>query len=269
MQCAVAGKGASVTDQVAAIHELGAFKGTSPTPPEVRTLPAHLDATTLPATNDPLMAPIGLDERFEVATCDLRHGHILIAGPPRSGRSTTLAVIALQMARADRPPPVHLLSPRERGIDPGEAFASVTTGLEACESWIRASREELAEKGGIVLIDDGDELFDVLFADDLQSTMRWGRDHDARFVVAVESHAAHREFGGWLAELKKEKHGLLLDPELEVDGDLLSARLPRRKSTFPPGRGYLVMRGESKLIQVARPDRSRDNDEGQDLTPRP
>jgi S-DNA-T family DNA segregation ATPase FtsK/SpoIIIE len=269
VQCAVPGKGASVTEQIEVIRDLGASIETRSAPAPVRTLPDQLDATELPAPEDRGTIPVGFDERFDVVACDLTDSHMLIAGPRRSGRSTSLATIAFQVSRTQNPPPVHLLLPRARAADATAAPATVTTGLEACEAWIRTSREALAREKAIVLIDDGDELFDVLAADDLQATLRWARDNDVRFVIAVESHAAHRAFGGWIAELKKEKHGLLLDPEVDVDGDLLSARLPRRKASFPPGRGYFVSRGESRLIQVARSVPARDSAVEPDPAPQP
>ena len=44
-----------------------------------------------------------------------------------------------------------------------------------------------------------------------------------------------RAYGGWLRELRKDEHGLLLDPDLDVDGDLFGVRLPRRtNAVFPP-----------------------------------
>ena len=54
-------------------------------------------------------------------------------------------------------------------------------------------------------------------------------------------------------ELRKDATGLLLDPDLDLDGELLGVRLPRRSNPFfPPGRGYLVVSGTVRLIQVAR-----------------
>jgi S-DNA-T family DNA segregation ATPase FtsK/SpoIIIE len=71
-------------------------------------------------------------------------------------------------------------------------------------------------------------------------------------IAAAERQAAQRAFAGWLRELRKEEHGLLLDPDPDVDGDILGARLPRRSNpVFPPGRGYLVERGLVELVQVA------------------
>jgi S-DNA-T family DNA segregation ATPase FtsK/SpoIIIE len=95
-------------------------------------------------------------------------------------------------------------------------------------------------------------LFDGGAAHALERITRAGRDGAVRIVAAVENHALHRAFGGVAAELRKDKNGLLLDPDLDVDGDLLGVRLPRRKTQpFPPGRGYLVQRGSFRLIQVA------------------
>jgi S-DNA-T family DNA segregation ATPase FtsK/SpoIIIE len=82
--------------------------------------------------------------------------------------------------------------------------------------------------------------------------VRRGRDRDVRVVAAVERQAAQRAFGGWIRELRKEEHGLLLSPDPDVDGELLAVRLPRRTTpVFPPGRGYLVARGTVELVQVA------------------
>ena len=53
-------------------------------------------------------------------------------------------------------------------------------------------------------------------------------------------------------ELRNDGHGLLLRPELDLDGELLGTRLPRGfRRSFPPGRGYLVDAGAAELVQVA------------------
>ena len=63
-------------------------------------------------------------------------------------------------------------------------------------------------------------------------------------------------FSPCLQELRKEKHGLLLEPDLSVDGDILGVQLPRRTTrSFPPGRGFLVDRGSFELVQLACPGR--------------
>jgi S-DNA-T family DNA segregation ATPase FtsK/SpoIIIE len=75
-----------------------------------------------------------------------------------------------------------------------------------------------------------------------------------RVVAAVERQVALSTFSPWLVELRKEKYGVLLEPDLSVDGDILGVQLPRRTNAiFPPGRGFLVDRGTFELVQLARP----------------
>jgi S-DNA-T family DNA segregation ATPase FtsK/SpoIIIE len=117
--------------------------------------------------------------------------------------------------------------------------------------------EELAVPGFegppvVIVADDLDELFEGDAARGLERIARAGRDGAVRILAAVENHALHRAFGGIASELRKDKNGLLLDPDVDVDGDLLGVRLPRRKTQpFPSGRGYLVQRGAYRLVQIA------------------
>ena len=258
MQCAVPGAGASATEQIEAIQQLAHASDVAGTAPPVRTLPNDVPVATLPAPERSSVIPIGLDERLETVVADLTDGHFLISGPRRSGRTTALASVATQLARLDAPPVIHLLAPRRNDLPAEVAIATETVGLEACERWISDAANVLGN-GEIVLIDDGDEMFEMLAADSLQRLMKTARDSAVRFVVAVETHALHRAFGGWIAEVKKDKQGLLLEPDLEIDGDIFGIRLPRRKTAFPPGRGYLVDRGEARLIQAGRPSFPRGN----------
>jgi S-DNA-T family DNA segregation ATPase FtsK/SpoIIIE len=104
----------------------------------------------------------------------------------------------------------------------------------------------------VLVVDDGTELTEGRAAAALETIARRGRDVDVLIVAAVEANTAHRTFGGWLRELRNEEHGLLLVPQVDVDGDLLGVRLGRAATrAFPPGRGFLVRRGAIELIQVA------------------
>jgi S-DNA-T family DNA segregation ATPase FtsK/SpoIIIE len=112
---------------------------------------------------------------------------------------------------------------------------------------------DLGPGGLVVVIDDGEELEETSAANDLAIVARRGRDLGVRIVGAAEIRSAHRAFSGWMTEVRKEQQGLLLDPDSDIDGDLFGARLPRRaQRAYPPGRGFLVRRGEPELIQVAR-----------------
>ena len=187
-----------------------------------------------------------------------RTRHFLVAGPYRSGRSTALETIAALAARrgprlaaaparaAPHParrrstcwtsvaaasrratprPPSSPRWPPTRPRATGRSWSWSTTAT----SWPRRSAPARSRRSC-----------------GAAATRR------VRIVAAVETQAALRAYGGWLRELRKDEHGLLLDPDLDVDGELLGVRLPRRtNAVFPPGRGYFVWRGALELVQVA------------------
>jgi S-DNA-T family DNA segregation ATPase FtsK/SpoIIIE len=53
--------------------------------------------------------------------------------------------------------------------------------------------------------------------------------------------------------MKRSRHAVLLMPDIDVDGDLVSVRLPRKSTRrFVQGRGYFVNRGDIAFVQVAQ-----------------
>ena len=60
-------------------------------------------------------------------------------------------------------------------------------------------------------------------------------------------------YGHWTQEVRKSKVGLLLRPNIDYDGDLAGATLPRRAPVaMTVGRGYLVHNGELPAVRVGR-----------------
>ncbi len=59
-------------------------------------------------------------------------------------------------------------------------------------------------------------------------------------------------FQGLCVELRRHGTGVVLGPAGPADGDVLGVRLPRRE-VRRPGRGVLVHRGTSTMVQVAHP----------------
>ena len=52
--------------------------------------------------------------------------------------------------------------------------------------------------------------------------------------------------------VRQSRSGLLLQPDLAADGDLLGVRLPRRVPVaMVPGRGFMVENGTATLVQSA------------------
>ena len=75
-------------------------------------------------------------------------------------------------------------------------------------------------------------------------------------VAAGRNDALRAAYGHWSRVLRGNRTGLLLRPDLDLDGDLLGVRLPRRSEAplGAVGRGFLVQEGEVTLIQTARND---------------
>jgi S-DNA-T family DNA segregation ATPase FtsK/SpoIIIE len=62
-----------------------------------------------------------------------------------------------------------------------------------------------------------------------------------------------RAYTGLLPELRRSKQGVLLNPDIDVDGDLVGVRLRAPvESVALRGRGFLAYSGTAELAQFAR-----------------
>ena len=178
-------------------------------------------------------------------------GHLLIAGPVRSGRSTALRAWCdgAQGDIAGR----WLFAPR-RSSATNARWDRVVGRADLDEAATELDELIKATSTGIWLVgvDDADELSDSRTDEVLAALARWSRDGQAWFACASEVTPARRGFRGLMSEIKRERHVLLLDPDPTTDGDLAGVRLPRRTSQVPspPGRGYLCRSGRVEPIQI-------------------
>lgn len=227
--------------------------------PEVGAMPTEVALSAVAQASKPLRPAIGIGEReLGPIAIDLQEGHFLIAGPNRSGKSTALAILAMGLRSADPALEMHLLAGRRRtSLTAHSCWTSVARGVDEIEAICTRIAEAIDQRvpgqAPIVLVlDDGHELADSN-ADQLLGTIaRRGRDVDVWLIGAAETAAAHRSYGGWITEVRKERSGLLLQPDPDIDGDLLGARLPKSRGGSP-GRGFLVGRGVIQQVQVAQP----------------
>jgi S-DNA-T family DNA segregation ATPase FtsK/SpoIIIE len=199
---------------------------------------------------------IGLGEReMAPVAVDLTDAHFLVAGPIRSGKSTALAAVANGLREADPQLRLVLLAPRRSPLTSlkiWSAMAKTDDDIDAvCADLEQAASDPQAEPT-VVVVDDGQELFDSAAASSLEMMARRGRDGGLRLVVACDVNAALRAYGGWVNELKKDRQGLLLQPDPETDGDLFGLRLTRLQSS-PPGRAYLIDQFGTEPVQVTQP----------------
>jgi DNA segregation ATPase FtsK/SpoIIIE, S-DNA-T family len=221
--------------------------------PEIRLLPLQVDADELPPPEKPLQAFVALgNAELRPVAVDLAERHFLVSGPYRSGRTSALRLVAEALRETTPALELHLLAPRRSELSDLGLWTSRAAGVAECE--VSVERLAQLEENAVVVVDDGEELADGLAATALAGIVRRGRDHGVRVVAAVERQVALSSFSPWLIELRKEKYGLLLEPDLSVDGDILGVVLPRRLTVaFPVGRGFLVDRGSFELVQLARP----------------
>jgi S-DNA-T family DNA segregation ATPase FtsK/SpoIIIE len=262
VQCACIGDDPAGAAQAVAVAAVGAElrrRWGAGEVPQVRLLPAHVSRASLPRPDSAYEAVLGLEDlSLGPARVDLGDGHLVVAGPRRSGRTTALATLALSLA-ARGEVELHLLADRRQSpLGSLAVWTSAALGTEACAESARALAASLREGAGaerrcVVVVDDGENFADAAAnRDGLDWLAGRGAEQGVRILVAAEAQAAQRAFAPWLTQVIRERQGLLLDPNPNVDGALLGVRLPpRRSSTMPSGRGYLVRQGSVELVQVA------------------
>jgi S-DNA-T family DNA segregation ATPase FtsK/SpoIIIE len=188
---------------------------------------------------DGSLAPVGL-ELYE-------HEHALIAGPPRSGRSSVLCAIAQALAASAAPPAMLALVPRRSPLRDSSYVRRVVT---SCAELGTAVQEH---PGGAlcILADDADSVDDP--AGLLERLMKPPNAH-VTVIAAGRSDTLRRSFGHWTQKVRESRCGVLLIPDYDLDGDLLGVTLPRlNRLAAIPGRGFLCVGGSVEGIQVAMP----------------
>lgn len=232
--------------------------------PPVRCLPRAVAAAALPAPHahaQSVSVPVGLGEPdLDVCRLDLRPGdHLLVAGTARSGVSTTLRLVLRSLRRAD-PSLVVVAVADDRS--PLRCEADNVDALGRLDQ-LGHVLDHAAEDSGrrwLVVVDDAHRIGEAPGLERLE-----GLAH-CRLVVGGRSDRLGSMFGHWTRSVRATGMGILLQPRLDADGDLLGVRLPR--STAAPllvGRGFVVTGGDAALVQVAHLDDGPDHDPVSDI----
>jgi len=183
----------------------------------------------------------------------------VVAGPPRSGRSTTLLTIVhslLDPTVGGGLVPVLLLAPRRSPLRDLAGRPGVLGVLGA-----DATEDELLEAIGdehryAVVVDDAELLEETDLDDALRDVLRTARDGEHAVVIGGTTEDLGRGYRGFLAEARRSRSGVLLAARSPDDGELFGLRLPRNAAlSGPTGRGLLVITGTATPIQVALPPR--------------
>ena len=205
------------------------------------------------AIGNPLWAMVGVGgDELTAQGLDLaRVPQAIVAGPPRSGRSTVLLSVVESLLRggaevvvaAPRPSPL-------RDLEERKGVRAVLTGVELTPEVL----EPLMTSDGpvVLVVDDGELLKDVDARDYLKQLQRTAADHGRAIVLGGDIGEVGSGFSGWQVDMKG-RQGVLLNPQTITDGELIGVRVPRSSLGNNPqaGRGLAnVGDGELRLLQV-------------------
>lgn len=214
------------------------------TPPwVVEELPGSVPLDVLPAA-DRERIPLGLggSGRDPVVWRTDGARRFLVCGPPRSGRSTALSLLARQVVASGQPLVVIGSGAVADGLDCAVLGADDRDELIA----LRQQHPDLA-----VIADDLDRLEGAPVSDVLKEILR-RLDADRGLVIgATATQTAVGQVRGLVCDLARTRTGLLLQPSARSDGDALGLRVPPLPRVA--GRGYLVVEGAAEEVQVALP----------------
>ncbi len=178
----------------------------------------------------------------------------IVAGPPKSGRSTVLVTMAKSILRSGAQ--VVLAAPRQsplRDLAGVSGVRAVLTGDDLTEAELAPL---LTDGDGYValIVDDAELVREIEAKDWLRSFLRTARDQRRAVIIAGNAEDVAGGFSGWQVDMKKNRAGALLSPQNLVDGELVGVRLPR--SILSPqvqaGRA-LIHLGGGELITVQVP----------------
>jgi len=209
-------------------------------PPVVVT--AHDLRASAQCLQFPVQLPVGLDaDDLEPVVLELHPGdHVLVAGEARSGRTSLLALLARYGLEA--------------GV-PVWASASRRSALTAMPGV-----NELARLADLGPGSEGDAAVGphlLLFVDDAEESDEQDRlgelleRSDILVVVAARSDALRCDFARWSQIMRRSRTGVLLQPDGDLDGDLLGVRVPQRFRRGRAGRGMAVDHGRARGLLVA------------------
>lgn len=258
------------TAQVAALQQLAR---------EAKERYADVPRTFLPFRVDQLPARIRYADALELAerplapteipvavggdTLTLRvldaidHGPgILVLGPRRSGRSTTLLTMARSMVERDWR--MMVITPRRSPLSElaGRPGVEAVINLEGDKDEVTKLWESMVpEKGGrptAVIVDDLELMgVDGWMVDLLTKHLPKLRDTGSVLVAAGTTDDLGSSYRGPASVLKKSRSGVLLSPGAPADGDHFGIKLPRSLTGgMPPGRGLFSAAGQWQLVQV-------------------
>ncbi|WP_405747882.1 FtsK/SpoIIIE domain-containing protein [Streptomyces sp. NBC_01525] len=253
--------------QVRALRELAdAARRAHPRQPPARLRPLRVDALPRRITArecdalvpgfvppSPLWAllAVGGDELRPVGVDLEADGPgFVIAGPPKSGRSTALVTAARSLLRAKTP--VVLVTPRRsplRALAGAPGVLGLLRGTDATEDELTELVEKADGRPYVALVDDAELLHESLLDEALEQLVRSGMDGGHGLVAAGATDGLSSQYRGFVVSARSAQQGLLLAPRSAQDGELFHVRLPANAGAGPVGSGLYVSGGAFRPVQ--------------------
>lgn len=203
----------------------------------LRRLPDVVERARLPVPARGLLLGVGGDAAVPVAVDPFAGAaRMLVAGPPRSGRSTALGALLAEALRVRRP--VLVAAPARSPVSAAARHA----GVPVLDPGRGAADDTPPPPGTLLLVDDSEAFLDTALGDAVTGWLRTAGTELAA-VVSARTDELATAYRGLGVEVRRNRSGLLLQPG-PVDGELLGIRLDRSRPAAaraaPPGRGVLV-----------------------------
>jgi len=235
--------------------------------------PCSADRWSNQARSGPLRVPIGLDDlTLEPMCVDLPADgpHFLVTGPPQGGKTTVLVTWLLVLAETFSKEMVQfvLLDTFKQSLSvlknlphvrhyatSEEEQRGVLEDLRTVLDARRVERQTGARPAIVVVVDDSEFLTSSSVKDALKQHAL--QDHPFGFhVILAGASAEMSQWDEFRKQVLANRSGLFVGSnDLIQDASVFNLTLPhgQTKGALPPGRGYLVRRGQVRLVQVATP----------------
>jgi S-DNA-T family DNA segregation ATPase FtsK/SpoIIIE len=215
-----------------------------PVPEPIECLPAELAAADLPLgerCGDDSLLPLGL--RFgdgRVCTIDVPDGeHVLIIGPSRSGRSTTMKRMVRAWTALYPEGWWRIVAPRRSALGEQHRHRALSEIIDDVPSTGRV----------LIAIDDAEMVDD---ANGALAALAASRRHGLMIIATGKPDSLRQSYGHWTGVVRRSRLGVVMSASNDLDGDLLGAMLPRRLPIpARPGLVWLVGDGAIAMAQIA------------------
>ncbi|MFG2959293.1 FtsK/SpoIIIE domain-containing protein [Streptomyces sp. NPDC048291] len=178
----------------------------------------------------------------------------VIAGPPRTGRSTALLTAAESLLSAGAG--LIVLAPRRsplRQLRGRPGVAALVTDAEVTAQEFRQALGNVPEEQGVIVVDDAELFMGAEIDPDLALLARGGAGTGWGVLAAGNAESLALSLAGWMGQVKRNRTGMLLSPQGLSDGEVIGVKLTRGVvgQAPQPGRGLLHLGdGTLRTVQV-------------------